>query len=1718
MNSYKFNKVLALVLSASMIAPIGPTRRVLAEPLIPMAEEGLAEEMPGEAGGQIGSTGKEEGSQAICDEGEIPEASDDGLESISETDPVEDTGKEEIISETEIEEPEIATAAEETDEGAEAEVKTGSEKNADKGSDKNADTGSVKETDREIKKETKKEAVSENKVKPGFSRKKYEVMKGDRLENIFEAAGGSPSYEISSKTPDVAAVDEKGCVTGLKKGKATIKAVLDGKKYKASLRVRESSLSKQRAYVSPGKSTKLKLKDSGKGVSWKSSDEKIAAVKAGRVTGKSRGECDIICTYLGHEFCCRVFVNETTLTAGILNMKVGDVKQVGVYGISDPSFSENWKLKGKDNGVISVTPDGVIEARKKGKASVVTRVDGKSRTVRIRVKEKKPEEKSHVHSYRQIYESPGEGCCDFAEKVYECECGSAYVKRGERGHSFEVLESVDSTCASYGYDRLRCRVCGHSEVRYKSEEECPLKEHALTKPGDIYVSTAGDVWTCANCGKRFVLTSGGSYAELPGDDIGKGSASSSGRSGGTSPGGKPGNTSSSAKSGTTSSSTKPGSTSSSTKADSTSSSTKSESTSSSTKSESTSSSSKPGSTSSSIKPGNTSSSIKPGSTSSSTKPGSTSSSTKTDSTSSSTKPDSTSSSTKPDSTSSSTKPGSTSSSSRPGDHSLIQVSLISPDAGGMMNAYECGDCGEIWTTRDTAAPSIRIVDYDSNYPAEADRLNTSSRQAQGDEGFRAVTAGKLSIVSVEGYEFLGWSEDKNAESPAYEANRSYAPGRSLKLYGVWAHTRYAIEYENVPEGRGDNPEFYTTAYDELILKDPSRRGYRFMGWYDIEGTRIEKLMTREMRDRHLRAEWEIINYSISYNSTVSGCSPMANNPESYTVEDEDIVLNNPEGAAGMRFTGWSGSDIRELSDCVRIKSGSVGDRTYTANWSMITYRISYVLYGGENHEENPKTYRVCDSFELRDPVRKNYSFTGWYTKYDESEESRIDCIDGSLCKNLVLYAGWSKNLFDVTVSGCRCVYNGKNHSISLSCNTADTVISYRSSVEEEWSSTKPVYKDAGEYVTYYRLEKDDYETLEGSAMVIIDKAPATLNPPVAKYLVYDGTGKELVTKGSTRCGTLLFSAGSDSTGIYSESIPTAVDAGIYHVWCYCRGDENHYDSEKYNVTAEIKKAASAFTKEPAAKDLTYDGKSRALVSAAVCEGGTPVYALATAYNSPGEYSSTIPTATSAGTYYVYYRIQGDKNHEDSATTYVEVKIKKAASYVKINPQTLDLTYDGTRQELVNAGSAQGGELVYSVAAEAGGAGAYSTSIPKESAAGKYYVYYKVLGDSDHIDSEPSYCVVSIKKAAGGILSVPTALSLTYNGSAQTLINPGTTQSGSMKYMLGSSGSWTKVLPTATAAGEYTVYYYSEGDANHKDSAQGSLIARIAKKNMTLTETHGSAEYNGSEISTGTCIKVTDPASGAVIRYSLDGKTYDLTQVPKFKDIGTHKVYYRATADNYIERTGVLNAEIKKGTGVCGKVVEKDLSYNGSSQQLVGAASSSTGTVYYRIGTDGTYSTSIPTATEPGSYKVYYYSKGNDYYNDSPEQYFTARIRKAELSVSFSPTSASYDGNNHYPNVTVTSTAPLKNGEQVYVCIYDVNGTPKYYNNANYVNDSHSTSLPFTWKVLKRAEANLTDVQWTKCTGTYNLKYSITVYSGTLPGASVSPRFISRVAECTVTIK
>ena len=206
-----------------------------------------------------------------------------------------------------------------------------------------------------------------------------------------------------------------------------------------------------------------------------------------------------------------------------------------------------------------------------------------------------------------------------------------------------------------------------------------------------------------------------------------------------------------------------------------------------------------------------------------------------------------------------------------------------------------------------------------------------------------------------------------------------------------------------------------------------------------------------------------------------------------------------------------------------------------------------------------------------------------------------------------------------------------------------------------------------------------------------------------------------------------------------------------------------------------------------------------------------------------EWSDNIPTATNAGAYTVKYRVVADGNYNEPQGGSVEVVIAKANATVTA-PTAKTLTYTGSAQELITAGSVIGGKMQYKV-----GEGEWSDNIPTATNAGTYTVEYRVVADGNHNAAEGGSVEVTIAKV-DMVITHPTGIEgLVYTGEALIVVNKGSVIGGKIEFFNNANDTWSEIPPTKTNAGNYQYRYRVVADNNHNEITEEYRVSfKIAK--------------------------------------------------------------------------------------------------------------------------------------------------------------------------------------------------------------------------------------------------------------------------------------------------
>ena len=250
-------------------------------------------------------------------------------------------------------------------------------------------------------------------------------------------------------------------------------------------------------------------------------------------------------------------------------------------------------------------------------------------------------------------------------------------------------------------------------------------------------------------------------------------------------------------------------------------------------------------------------------------------------------------------------------------------------------------------------------------------------------------------------------------------------GSAQALVNAGSTNDGTIKYAVTTENKAPTDEsLYTTS-----IPTATNAGTYYV-WYKVLGDTNHK----DSAPAVVSVTMTLTRYTIIYE--MNGGSNSENNPSSYTMKSEDITLSSPAARNGYTFIGWTGSNGTTPSTSVTIPSGSSGNKSYTANWQKITYKISFDLNGGELGEgqTNPTSYDIeSEKFSPNAPTKKGYDFEGWLLSGDTT---------GTVSKDLTIPTGttgdreyiaqWSLHVYALSYDlqgGIASPYNPTSYTI-----------------------------------------------------------------------------------------------------------------------------------------------------------------------------------------------------------------------------------------------------------------------------------------------------------------------------------------------------------------------------------------------------------------------------------------------------------------------------------------------------------------------------------------------------------------------------------------------------------------------------------------------------------------------------------------------------------------
>ena len=295
------------------------------------------------------------------------------------------------------------------------------------------------------------------------------------------------------------------------------------------------------------------------------------------------------------------------------------------------------------------------------------------------------------------------------------------------------------------------------------------------------------------------------------------------------------------------------------------------------------------------------------------------------------------------------------------------------------------------------------VNYNISYHLDGGVNHTSNPSTYNIE----TATISLGDTTKTGYTFNGWYENSIFTDKSEVSEITQGSTGNIELYAKYTINQYTISFNS---NDGTMVSNITQDYDTAVSEPtaPTKAGYTFGGWYADSGlTSIYTFTTMPSENMTLYAKWNIVTYDIVYN--MNGGLNHTSNPETYNIQNSTITLGHPT-KTGHTFLGWFDNSAFSGSAITEVTTGSTGDVTLYAKWSINTYMITFVSNGGSSVPAIIQEYN-SDLVAPSAPTKTDLIFAGWFLNPSLTQSFTFDKMPAG---NVTLYAKFVPNEFTAT--------------------------------------------------------------------------------------------------------------------------------------------------------------------------------------------------------------------------------------------------------------------------------------------------------------------------------------------------------------------------------------------------------------------------------------------------------------------------------------------------------------------------------------------------------------------------------------------------------------------------------------------------------------------------------------------------------------------------------
>ena len=203
-----------------------------------------------------------------------------------------------------------------------------------------------------------------------------------------------------------------------------------------------------------------------------------------------------------------------------------------------------------------------------------------------------------------------------------------------------------------------------------------------------------------------------------------------------------------------------------------------------------------------------------------------------------------------------------------------------------------------------------------------------------------------------GYTFIAWDKEIPATMPA----------ENITIKATWQINQYTITFDS-NGGTEVAPITQDYASEITAPENPTRVGYEFAGW-DKE---IPATMPAE--DMTITAQWTAKKFIYTFNKKDDKDNVASDVIEIEQTFDTDVVMPTDEQLE------WEGHTFEKYVETVPEKVTEDGEKTFTAQYSINTYKVTYYL---NDEVVNVAEVKYGEAIPAYEPtVEEGMKFDGW---------------------------------------------------------------------------------------------------------------------------------------------------------------------------------------------------------------------------------------------------------------------------------------------------------------------------------------------------------------------------------------------------------------------------------------------------------------------------------------------------------------------------------------------------------------------------------------------------------------------------------------------------------------------------------------------------------------------------------------------------------------------